>query len=54
MNRCAFDRLKEVSAFAVVAPGGFGEVLEVLGRKVGMDQPAKGSGLWGFRLLSLG
>jgi len=53
VDRRIADRFKEIGTFAIVAPGGFGEVLVVLGLKVGLDQPAKGSGLWGLRPLRL-
>ena len=54
MDWCVADRLKEISALAVIAPCGFGEVLVVLGLKVGLDQPAKCPGLRGFGSLRLG
>ena len=54
MDRRVTDWLKEVSAFTVVAPRRIGQVLIVLSFKVGLDQPAKRSGLWSLRPLRLG
>jgi hypothetical protein len=48
------DRLKEVRALAIVAPGRLRQILIVLRLEVGLDQPAKRTCLWCFRSLRFG
>jgi len=46
--------VQEVSAFAIVALGGVRQIAKVLSLEIGVDQPAKRSGLGGLRLPRLG